>query len=45
MESSSLQNGSGRGKRYKEEERVVPTSPSRPPSAPKRVAQASNCPR
>jgi len=35
MESPSLQNGSGRGKRYKEEERVVPTNPSRPPRAPK----------
>jgi len=38
MESSSLKNGNGRGRRYKEEERVVPTSPSRPPSAQRRVA-------
>ena len=45
MESSSLQNGNGRGKSYKEEERVVPTSPIRPPSAPKRVARAPKCPR
>jgi len=45
MESPSLQNGSGRGKKYKEEERVVPTSPSRPPSAPKHVARAPKCPR
>jgi len=45
MESSSLQNGNGRGKSYKEEERVVLTSPSRPPSAPKRVARTPKCPR
>jgi len=38
MESTSLQNESGRGRRYKEEEGKVPTSPSRPPSAPKHVA-------
>jgi len=45
MESSSLQNGNGRGRSYKEEERVVPTSPSSPPSAPNRVARAPKCPR
>jgi len=45
MESPSLQNGNGRGKRYKEEERVVPTSLNKPPSAPKRVARAPSCPR
>jgi len=45
MESPSLQNGSGRGKRYKREEKVVPTSPTRLPSAPKRIARAPNCPR
>jgi len=44
MESPNLQNGSGRGKRYKEEG-IVSTSPSRPPSAPKHVARAPNCPR
>ena len=45
MESSSLQNGNGRVRRYKEEERVVPTSSSRPPSAQRRVARALKCPR
>jgi len=45
MESQSLQNGSGRGKRYKEEEGVVPATSSRPPSAPKHVARAPNRPR
>jgi len=45
MESSSLQNGNGRGKSYKEEEIVVPTNPSRPPSAPKRISRAPKCPR
>jgi len=45
MESSSLKNGNGRGRRYKEEERVVPTSPSRPLSVPRSVARAPKCPR
>jgi len=45
MESLSLQNGNGRGRRYKEEDGVVPTSPSRPPSAPRCVARAPKCPR
>jgi len=35
----------GRGRRHKEEDGVVSTSPSRPPSAPRRVVQASKCPR
>jgi len=34
-----------KGRKYKEEERVVPTNPTSPPSAPKRVARAPNCPR
>jgi len=45
MESSSLQNGNGRGRRHKEEDGVVPTSPSRPPSAPRRVVRAPKYPR
>jgi len=45
MESSSLQNGNGRGRRHKEEDGVVPTSPNRPPSAPRRVVRAPKCPR
>jgi len=45
MESSSLQNGNGRGRRHKEEDGVVPTSPSRPPSVPRRVVRAPKCPR
>jgi len=45
MESSSLQNGNGRGRRHKEEDGVVPTSPSRPSSAPRRVVRAPKCPR
>jgi len=45
MESSSLQNGNGRGRRHKEEDGVVPTSPSRPPSAPRRVVRALKSPR
>jgi len=32
-------------KRYKEEDGVVPTSPSTPPSSPNRVAPAPKCPR
>ena len=43
MESWSLENGNGRGRRYKEEERVVPISPSIPPSAPRRVSRAPKC--
>jgi len=39
MERPSLQNGIGRGRRYKEEEGIVLTSPSKPPSAPKCVAR------
>jgi len=42
MESPSLQNGSGRGKRYKEEERVVPTSPSRPPMLQNALLELQN---
>jgi len=38
MKIPSLQNGIGRGRGYKEEEGIVPTSPRRPPSAPKCVA-------
>jgi len=45
MESSSLQNGKWKRKRYKEEDGVVPTSPSTPPSSPNRVARAPKCPR
>jgi len=45
MESSSLQNGNGRGRRHKEEDEVVPTSPSKPPSVPRRVVRAPKCPR
>jgi len=43
--AQAYKNGNGRGRRYKEEERVVPTSPSRPPSTPRRVARAPKCPR
>ena len=35
----------GRMRRYKEEERVVPTSPSRPPSSPKSVFRVLHGPR
>jgi len=45
MESLSLQNGNGRGRSYKEEERIFPTSPISPPSAPNRVARAPKSPR
>jgi len=45
MESSSLQNWKWKRKRYKEEDGVVPTSPSTPPSSPNRVARAPKCPR
>jgi len=45
MESSSLQNGKWKRKRYKEEDGAVPTSPSTPPSSPNRVARAPKCPR
>jgi len=45
MENPNLQNESERGKRYKEEKGIVLTSPSRPPSAPKRVARAPKRPR
>ena len=45
MESSSLQNVNGRGRKHKEEDGVVPTSPNRPPSAPRRVVWAPKCPR
>jgi len=45
MESTSLQNEDGRERRYKEEEGIVPTSPNRPSSAPKRVARALKRPR
>jgi len=44
MKSSSLQKGDGKGRSYKEEERVVPTSLSSPLSAPNRVARAPKCP-
>jgi len=45
MESSSLQNEKWKRKRYKEEDGVVPTSPSTPPSSPNRVARAPKYPR
>ena len=45
MESSSLQNGKWKRKRYKEEDGVVPTSPNTPPSSPNHVARAPKCPR
>jgi len=45
MESQGLVIGSGKGKRYKEEEGLVPTSPSRPQRDPKHVARAPNRPR
>jgi len=45
MESSSLQNEKWKRKRYKEEDGVVPTSLSTPPSSPNRVARAPKCPR
>jgi len=45
MESSTLQNGKWKRKRYKEEDEVVPTSPSTPPSSQNRVARAPKCPR
>jgi len=45
MESTSLQNEGGKGRRYKEEEGIVPTSPNRPPSTRKRVARAPKRPR
>jgi len=45
MESTSLQNEGGRGRRYREEEEIVSTSPSTPSSAPKRVARAPKLPR
>jgi len=45
MESSSLQNGNGGGRRHKEEDGAVPTSPSRSPSAPRRVVRTPKCPR
>jgi len=45
MESSSLQKWKRKRKRYKEEDGVVPTSPSTPPSSPNRIARAPKCPR
>jgi len=45
MESSSLQKGKWKRKRYKEEDGVVPTRPNTSPSSPNRVARAPKCPR
>jgi len=45
MESTSLRNESGRGKRYNEEEGIVPTSPNSPPNTPNHVVRAPKCPR
>jgi len=43
--AQAYKNGSGRGRRYKEEERIVPTSPSSTPSIPNCVVQALKCSR
>jgi len=45
MDSTSLQNEGGRGRRYKEEEGIVPTSPSSLPIVPNHVVQAPKRPR
>jgi len=43
--AQAYKNGNERERRHKEEDGVVPTSPSRPPSAPRRVVRALKCPR
>jgi len=41
MESINLQNKDERRRRYKEEEKGVPTSPNKPPNFSKRAFRAS----
>jgi len=42
MENTSLQNEGGRGRRYKEEEWIVPTSPSKPPALQNMLLELQN---